>query len=702
MRGSNRTTTAPIGAALGLMVAAFVATAQPHAAHAAPQPAATSCQLGTDNAAIQHVVFLQFDNVHFRRDNPNIPSDLEQMPNLLNFLQDNGTLLTNHFTPLISHTATDILTTLTGVYGSKMGIPVANSYGFFRPDGSVGFSSSFLYWTAKGGDGLPQMIDQRGKTHPAPWVAFTRSGCDVGAFSIANMEFESIPADVNTVFGATSPEGIEANTAATRVKAQADFLGIAVHCAQNSPLCATGRDDLLPDEPGGYTGFKALFGNKYVQPAISPSGNVTDLDGNVIQDAAGNPGFPNVFNPSASQSLGYLATMLEAGVPVVYGYVSDAHDNHIAGSGTFGPGEAGYVTQLQQYNDAFGKFFARLQADGIDKSNTLFVITADENDHFVGGAPSPANCDGITVPCTYAQKGEINGDLSRMLATERGNVTQFSVHSDDAPNFYIRNNPGQTDSVTRTLERDTGALRAVNPITGNTDVITQRMADILEMDILHMVTSTPTRTPNFTMFANADYFLSASTSKAPCGQPLCQDIFVEQAGFAWNHGDFQQDITKTWLGMVGPGVKHLGPTGFIFSDHTDVRPTMLTLAGLKDDYVHDGRTLVEILKGEATPKSLSQHQDVLTALAQAYKQINAPLGTFGVQTLALATQGVTGPDTLYTQTNNDLATLKAQRDALAGQMLAMLEDAEFNGTAINVAAANALINQANALLAMVQ
>jgi hypothetical protein len=83
--------------------------------------------------------------VHLRRDNANIPSDLEQMPNLLNFITSNGTISSNHHTPLISHTATDILTALTGVYGDRMSIPVSNAYGFFRPDGSVRFSSSFLY-----------------------------------------------------------------------------------------------------------------------------------------------------------------------------------------------------------------------------------------------------------------------------------------------------------------------------------------------------------------------------------------------------------------------------------------------------------------------------------------------------------------------------------------------------------------------------
>jgi hypothetical protein len=54
-----------------------------------------------------------------------------------------------------------------------------------------------------------------------------------------------------------------------------------------------------------------------VQPAISPSGPVKDLDGNVIADAFGHPGFPNIFSPTATQSLGYVATMLEAGVPIV-------------------------------------------------------------------------------------------------------------------------------------------------------------------------------------------------------------------------------------------------------------------------------------------------------------------------------------------------------------------------------------------------
>ena len=76
--------------------------------------AASGCQLQSAKGDIQHVIYLIFDNVHFLRDNPNVPSDLEQMPNLLNFLKGKGTLDAGDHTVLISHTANGILTTQTG------------------------------------------------------------------------------------------------------------------------------------------------------------------------------------------------------------------------------------------------------------------------------------------------------------------------------------------------------------------------------------------------------------------------------------------------------------------------------------------------------------------------------------------------------------------------------------------------------------
>ena len=55
--------------------------------------------------------------------------------------------------------------------------------------------------------------------------------------------------------------------------------------------------------------------------------------------------------------------MQEHGIPITFNYVSDAHERHGDGTHAFGPGEAEYVAQLKVYDDAFGKFFARLQSD---------------------------------------------------------------------------------------------------------------------------------------------------------------------------------------------------------------------------------------------------------------------------------------------------------------------------------------------------
>jgi hypothetical protein len=693
-----------------LIAAAAVAFASASAEASAQVQA--SCHLGNK---IKHVVILTFDNVHLRRDNPNVPSDLEQMPNLLNFMQQNGTVSGNHFTPLISHTAQDIVTTLTGLYGDRFGYTVANSYGFFRPDGSVGFQSSFLYWTGLSADGNVQMINEKGKIAPAPWVPFTRAGCDVGGFSTANIEFESIPGDVNTVFGPNSPEGQEAAT--NKTLATADFEGIAIHCAQGaSSACnrnsAHAKPDVLPDEPGGYVGFNALYGNKYVQPAINPSGPVLDLDGNVIADSHGNPGFPG-FDPTASQSLGYVATMLEAGIPVVYYYIADAHDNELGPSlsseSTFGPGEAPYVKQLQVYDAAFGKFFARLAADGITKDNTLFVFTADENDHFVGSAPTPANCDGIHTPCTYAHVGEIDTFMDRLLLTQRQNTTPFLVHSDDAPTIYIVGNPAPTDTVTRTLEHDVNALTVLNPITGNNDKLSALLADRAEMKLLHMVPFLADRVPTFTMFGNDNYFNQTASVKngqgKDCSQPpACVSEESQNAdGFAWNHGDFQKQITRTWFGMVGPGVAKQGRFDGVFSDHTDLRPTILSLLGLKDDYVHDGRVLVENLDPNALPDSLRDSLFTYTALAQAYKQINATKGPVGVNSLVAANRAITSDDATYNKFLTQIGAITTERDALAAQMIALLNGAAFANQPIRFDGATLdLIVQAQILNAKVQ
>jgi hypothetical protein len=359
-----------------------------------------------------------------------------------------------------------------------------------------------------------------------------------------------------------------------------------VHCAKTSgSACARSdhaRPDLLPDEPGGYDGFQGLFGAKYVDPVISSNGPLTDLDGKPITDPAGNPGFPGFDGMSASVSLGWVAAMQEHGIPITYAYISDAHDLHTPDPATDtvsnsaqGPGEAGYVQQLRAYDQAFAKFFQRLQGDGITPENTEFVFTVEEGDHFVGGQPANPGCDGVTTPCQWSHVscvtgcpsndiGEINANLRGLLATQRGNTTPFDVHADMAPGVYLHGNPARDAAVTRTFERDTGALTATDPYTGRTEPVTDKLVDQVGMRTLHMITGDPLRTPTFVDFLDPDYFGFAAA--ADCATP-CVSV---QPGFAWNHGGIAPEIATTWAGFVGPGFRRLGQTGRPAPDHAQL------------------------------------------------------------------------------------------------------------------------------------
>jgi hypothetical protein len=474
-----------------------------------------------------------------------------------------------------------------------------------------------------------------------------------------------------------------------------------LHCAEESDLCdgATGvRPDRLPDEPGGYDGFQALYGHKYTIPRVHPEGPLTDLDGRVIQDSHGNPGFPSFDGMSASTSLAYVLAMQEHGVPVTFAYLSDVHDDHVARR-AYGPGQAAYVATLRDYDRAFATFFDRLEQDGINSSNTLFVVTSDEGDHFTG--VQQTGCDGVTVPCTYGpgEIGELNTNVRGLLATQRGNLTPFQMHNDSSPTFYLNGNPSRDAAVTRTFDRDLAALTStLNPFTGQHDeVIADLMADTVEMKILHMITADPARTPTVTLFAKPDYYLFSGPPN--CGSP-CISI---NAAFAWTHGTHHGEITTTWLGLVGPGVRAQGLDDEVWSDHTDIRPTMLALLGLGDDYRSDGRVLVEDLERRAVPHGMRPHTGLIIELASVYKQLNAGVGEFALDTLEVSNRalksGSSSDDSTYARLEAALMDLGNRRDALAGEMIAVLDAAAFEGQHINVHHARRLIERGRALLA---
>ncbi len=703
-----------------LLAASAIAGALANTAMAA-SPA--SCPLL--KGPIKHVIYLQFDNTHFIRDVPSVPSDVEQMPTLYNFLVDNGVLGSLNHTQLISHTADGILNSITGLYPDRVGSAISNSFGFYNSAGSVSFASDFVYWTttasaASGaaGDSTPVLVTDTGKNTPAPWVAYTRAGCDFGAVALADMELENNTSDIINVFGANSAEYAEAKS--NYAGGIADFEGIAVHCAQNSAVCAANAahasTDLLPDEPGGYTGFQALYGSKYTVPAITggQQTSLNDLEGAPIlytdvykgttTTAPGFPGFDGMF---PKVTLSYVAQMLEAGIPVVYGYLSDAHDDHTPGEmHAYGPGEAGFVAQLKDYDLGWQLFFARLKKDGITPANTLFVITVEEGDHFVGGQGKPSRCDGVTTPCTYQAIGEIDADQRRLVYTQHNNATQYDSHFDMAPAIYIEGQPAAESSVVRQLETDLGATTTPNPLMGGKTIpLFERFADQNEMKLLHMVTADPLRTPSFTPFAQEDFYVTSYNPTAT--PPVCtgdlSDCVYEAPTYAWNHGGYQNKIATTWLGMAGPGVLHLGVDKMTWTDHVDIRPTILSLAHLRDDYEHDGRLLVEQLETSVLPTGIETNVASFTALAAAYKQLTAPFGSVGVNSLVYATPNVTTSDPVaHANYVSTLQSFTSQRDALAGTIRSYIDNATFNGAVFDAKTAEGYTRAANQLIAQMR
>ncbi|MCA6120292.1 hypothetical protein J6500_00010 [Bradyrhizobium sp. WSM 1704] len=660
--------------------------------------ALAACELRSRGGAIARVVQIQLDNVHLRRDSPDVPSDLELMPHLREFLMRDGIIGSNHQISPLAQTATDALTVLTGLFGDRMGVPIDGN-ATFRSDGSVGFASAFAYWTAISADGKPLMLADTGRIVPAPWVPFTVAGCDVGAYAMTGLTLQH-GLDVASTLGAS-----EARSAASDpLKARADWFGAAIHCARGSTLCsnANARPDLLPDEPGGYAGYNALFGNRNIQPAISPAGPLKDLGGRIIADDTGRPGFPGAAATTASQSLGYAAAMLEAGVPVVYVGIGNAHLPATAAARrrAYGPGERDHVARLAADDAAFKVFIDRLAASGITTRNTLFIVVPTGADRFVGGQPNPAACDGLAVPCSYGPAGAIDVAIDRLLATERRNVTAFDVQSGNAPPFYIQGNPQPTDPLTRILAQDIGKLTALNPVTGKTDRLTSMLADRAQMQLMHLVTASPARTPHIIMFADPDYLNRTTASRADCAAPpACIAI---NRDVTWMRGDIRQSLGGSWFGMVGPGVRRRGETADIVSNHADLRPTLLALLGLTDRYVHDGAVLVDALEPAALPAAIAGDPDTYAALTRAAKTLNDPLGQLARNSLALATQAIRGDDGGYQRYLDTIGTITARRNALAREINAQLNGAAFARRPISAAYAHALIGRAQALVREVE
>ena len=304
----------------------------------------------------------------------------------------------------------------------------------------------------------------------------------------------------------------------------------------------------------------------------------------------------------------------------------------------------------------------------------------------------------VASNCPTDQIGEVNVKIGSVLPAGE---PAFDIHFDDAPTFYVNgdaahpNGPARTDPSVRKLERDVWNATAPDPYAGGNVPIAEFLADTVGEKALHMVNADPKRTPTFTMFGNPDFFFQTTNLSGGCtGSTVCVN-----PGFAWNHGDVQSEIANTWVGFVGPGVKSGGIDGDTWTDHTNVRPTILTLLGLKDDYVQDGRALIEALTTQATPQSLIAHRETLRRLGDVYEQLNASFGSFALDSLKASTVALASTDeTKYESIEGSITSLTSQRDALAVQIRDGLNAAAFDHQALDEQQAKSWIDQAQSLI----
>jgi hypothetical protein len=279
--------------------------------------------------------------------------------------------------------------------------------------------------------------------------------------------------------------------------------------------------------------------------------------------------------------------------------------------------------------------------------------------------------------------------------------------------IYVHGQPAAADPTVRQLERDTAAMTGDDPYTGvSGERIVNYQAGALEQRVLHLQTADPLRTPTYTVFPKPDYFFSTTGANVSIN-----------SSFAYNHGYYSPNIDVTWSSFVGPGVAARGVDGpqpvdgnqphdpnstntvpeasttGTWVEETDLRPTLLHLAGLRDDYPTDGRVISQVL---AAPSS------ALTGTAEvaaAYQQLNSSVGAFATDTLiaesAALASGSASDDAAYACEQAALADLAARRDSVATQMKSTLAEAEL-GHSITRGEITSELARARAILAAAQ
>ena len=252
-------------------------------------------------------------------------------------------------------------------------------------------------------------------------------------------------------------------------------------------------------------------------------------------------------------------------------------------------------------------------------------------------------------------------------------------------------------------------MQVTDPLNGDQENLFVAMADPVEEKLLHMVTADPARTPTFTPFAQGDYFLNAlvdaavrrtttSTLRVPAERGRGPTRRSRGTTAASSRRSDRPGSARS--GRASRRRRRRDATEAPWTDHTDIRPTMLALLGLKDDYVSDGRVVTEILKGDALPE-VAEGQARSRSSARPTSRSTPRSGSsrwtrWRASTGALASN--TSGDSTYTNTENALQPSARDATRSRGQIRLALWNAEFNGQKLDDKQAKDWIDQADDLL----
>lgn len=344
--------------------------------------------------------------------------------------------------------------------------------------------------------------------------------------------------------------------------------------------------------------------------------------------------FPGFSAEVPNWALSATLAMQTHGVPITYTYITSVHD--LAGAGQLAATDPRLQANLAGYNRAFARFFQGLRAAGLTPANTLIVVTSDEGDHYVPGGEIttglPAWFHRVGFPDTSSTR---IGATAGALVYESGPVARDYPRLDGVPGWrYIDQGP---------------ALKALH----------------------QYVPKDPGRTPTFILYAEPTIWYDSGSSTA----------LSSGGGYYWNHGMVSRAVNTVFMGLAGPGIRH-GGFAPDWIDSTDLMPTVQYLTLKQVEPGLDGNVLFSALSSTAR-HGVSGSVTRLSALASAWRAINAPVDTFGIDALRISTQAALDMNSARGPAlNAALAKLVTERNQQSATMQTMLWQAE-NGHAIH-------------------